>query len=101
MIELDDRDFQRGLVDALNDFEKEAWAQERNRAERIQASARRYAPKDTGAGAADVEVTEGTDEEGRFVEVGTDTDYMLDQEFGTSKMPAHPFMRPAIEENVD
>lgn len=30
--------------------------------------------------------------------VGTDVEYAVYQEFGTSKMQAHPFLRPALDE---
>lgn len=31
--------------------------------------------------------------------VGTDVEYAVYQEFGTSKMKAHPYLRPALDEN--
>ncbi len=48
---------------------------------------------------ADVKVRIGvaSDRSGR--DSGTDAFYWIFQEFGTSKMPAHPFLRPAFESN--
>lgn len=96
---VDDRAFQAGLAAALGDFKEEAWAQSGERAQQIKSGAERRAPKLSGEGAASIAVTEGTDEEGRYIEVGTDVEHMFYQEFGTSRMPAHPFMRPSIAEN--
>lgn len=31
--------------------------------------------------------------------VGTNVDYAIPQEYGTSKMAAHPYLRPALEKN--
>jgi HK97 gp10 family phage protein len=34
-----------------------------------------------------------------YVAVGTDVEYAAAQEFGTSSIPAHPYLRPALEDN--
>lgn len=99
MIEFDDKEFRIALDQALADYAQEAWAGELDRAERIRVAAEQRAPKDTGKGAASIVVAEGGEGDGRYIEVGTDVDYMLYQEFGTSRDSPRPFMRPAIEEN--
>lgn len=33
--------------------------------------------------------------------IGTNVEYAAYQELGTSKMPAHPYLRPAVENHVD
>ena len=35
------------------------------------------------------------------VQVGTDVIYAAPQEFGTATIPAHPYLRPALDENKD
>lgn len=85
---------------AFSDFLEEAWKDAADRAEAIRRSADDRAPKLTGEGAASIAVSGGTDDEGRYIEVGTDVDHMFYQEFGTFDDPPQPFMRPAIEENV-
>jgi len=35
------------------------------------------------------------------VKVGTDVEYARYQEFGTSTIPPHPYLRPALDQNKD
>lgn len=35
------------------------------------------------------------------LKIGTDLIYAAPQEFGTSTIPAHPYLRPAVDENKD
>jgi len=80
----------------------------------VRDDARRLVPVDTGlvqknvamrtstgrrAGNADVKVRIGvlSDRSGR--DSGTDAFYWVFQEFGTSRHPAQPFLRPAFESN--
>lgn len=60
----------------------------------------RAAPKDSGAGAKSIHAEEFIDEHGYPASrIGPDSAhfYMVFHEFGTEKMPAHPFMRPAAK----
>lgn len=62
--------------------------------------ARAAAPKATGAGAASITYEVGADGDGFYVRVGPDSDHWYMSSFvelGTSKMPARPFLRPALE----
>jgi HK97 gp10 family phage protein len=61
--------------------------------------ARTAAPKATGEGAASISHEVATDSDGTHVRVSWDIDhfYMLFVEVGTSRMPARPFLRPALE----
>ena len=83
----------------------------------IRDEARRLAPKDTGEMARDIMIKRAKQTKGSngfeyqvFVRTGKksrlagkkrnvsrDSFYWRFQEFGTSKMPAHPFMRPAFD----
>jgi HK97 gp10 family phage protein len=61
--------------------------------------ARAAAPKATGAGAASISHEVATDSDGTHVRVSWDNDhfYLIFSELGTSKMPARPFLRPALD----
>lgn len=69
-------------------------------AEVVIEKAQRYAPRRTGIGAESIHA-ETTLKEKNKVQVGISWDkkyfYMGFQEFGTSKMPASPFLRPAFD----
>jgi HK97 gp10 family phage protein len=65
----------------------------------IEDDAQVAAPKRTGAGARSIAHELGHDERGSYVRVAWDRRhfYLQFHEFGTSKMNAHPFLRPAAE----
>lgn len=57
------------------------------------------APKASGAGAASITYEVDEDDRGAFVKVSWDRDhfYLAFHELGTSRMPARPFLRPALD----
>lgn len=57
------------------------------------------APVDTGR--LRDSVTHETHAEEEFVYVGTNVEYGKYQEYGTSKMRAHPFLKPGIMNNLE
>lgn len=59
--------------------------------------AKRYSPVDTGN--LQGSITHWQYNENTEI-IGTDVEYAPYQEFGTYKMAAHPFLRPAIENHV-
>lgn len=61
----------------------------------ISNRAKELAPVLTGNLRRSIAVTDG---DGEFVHIGTDVEYAIYQEFGTSKMAAQPFLRPAFDE---
>lgn len=65
--------------------------------ESIAETARRLAPKDSGAGAASIRAEVATASTGPEVHVSVDRDhfYLLFAEFGTSRQSPRPFLRPA------
>jgi len=64
----------------------------------IQNSAKEKAPYLTGTLRRSIHIEpEGK----RTVIVGTNVEYGKYQEFGTRKMKAHPYLRPAFDENKD
>jgi HK97 gp10 family phage protein len=64
----------------------------------VESDAKQFAPVDTGALRNSIETTEGN---GISAIVRDGVEYGKYQEFGTMKMPAQPFMIPAIEKNRD
>ncbi len=71
-------------------------------AELVKAAAKAKAPRDTGALAEGIGISKDLKgKKGVLAEVSTseETYYGLFQEYGTSKMPKHPFLRPALDEN--
>lgn len=90
----------QGLDKLLKQFEGIAnldWVSaEKEGLEVIAEEARALVPVDTGALQESIKV----DVEGEAVNLvagGGDVDYSLHVEFGTVRMPAQPFMRPAID----
>lgn len=65
----------------------------------IEQTAKIYCPVDTGRLRDSIHTT--IDESGKTVvgTVSTDVEYAPYQEFGTYKMAAHPFLRPAYDES--
>ena len=61
----------------------------------VQNEAKRRAPYETGTLRRSIH-TEMRGNTQAFV--GTDVEYAVHQEFGTSKMKAHPYLRPALDE---
>lgn len=57
--------------------------------------AKELSPIETGTLRRSIQAEEGPGE--REVSIGTNVEYAVYQEFGTSRMPAHPFLRPALE----
>lgn len=57
--------------------------------------AKELAPIRTGTLRRSIQAEEGPGE--REVTIGTNVEYAIYQEYGTSRMPAHPFLRPALE----
>lgn len=65
---------------------------------KVTRGAKRRAPVDTGrlrSSIADEMSREGDVLIGR---IGTDVEYALHQEMGTVHMPAHPYLRPALDD---
>lgn len=67
------------------------------RAIRVDRTAKRLAPVDTGRLRSSIAWQLETDARGLHAVVGTNVHYAIHQEFGTSRMAAHPFLRPALE----
>lgn len=96
-VEVDDRAFLAGFAAAVEGWKVDAIEFTVKTADRVVAIAEVDAPVRTGALKADIKagpfVRTPT---GGFVLITAGTREAFYQEFGTSKMPAHPFMRPAL-----
>lgn len=65
-----------------------------------QNRARELAPVQTGRLRASITHVPGRDGKGYYVDVGSNVEYAPFVEFGTSKQPAQPYLRPALAEAV-
>ena len=66
------------------------------RAIRVEASAKRLAPVDTGRLRASITHSLERDGRGLVAFVGSDVSYAIFQEFGTRYQRAQPYLRPAL-----
>lgn len=62
--------------------------------------AKELCPVDTGRLRASIDVADGRDSNGSYVDVGTHVEYAPYVEFGTRFQSSQPYMRPAIAEAV-
>jgi HK97 gp10 family phage protein len=92
----DDRAFRLELPIAFEELKLEAKKINQERAERIRDRAKQIVHRLSGETRDSLEVKEVAD----GVEVGSHLQKAIYEEFGTSKMSARPFMRPAIAENL-
>jgi HK97 gp10 family phage protein len=63
---------------------------------KVQRQAKRLAPVDTGYLRGSIVWTLATESGRLFALVGSNVEYAWYQEFGTMRMVAHPFLRPAL-----
>jgi len=63
----------------------------------VQAQAKALAPVDTGALKSSIGVSRGSGSTSATASVDTSKEYAAYQEFGTSRMMAQPYMRPAAQ----
>ena len=95
----------KAVDDLADDMQKEIFNAIDRSVEVVARDAEAGAPKDTGAGAAGIRTETGTTRYGKpygSVVCGEGDEYYMGfHEYGTSKMPARPFMRPAADNNRD
>lgn len=99
-IQVDDREFEAAFSAVLKEIDALCEKAGTATAKRVRDIAQDLVHKDTEKLVIDIQIRgSGRDENGYYVDVGTveaDVVYGLYQEFGTKKMTARPFMRPAI-----
>lgn len=98
-IEFDARAFAVGVERGVASYEATCARALDELANAVVDRARAMAPVDTGELRSSIaKGPAGNDGHGPFVDFGTNDPVGIYQEFGTSKMPPHPFMRPALAE---
>jgi HK97 gp10 family phage protein len=65
---------------------------------RVQRGAKRRSPVDTGRLRASIAEEMGSDSRGLVARIGTNVVYARHVEFGTVRMRAQPFLRPALDD---
>lgn len=93
---IDDRAFRRSLPRAVRELEVRGERHLLGLAIKVQNEARRLCPVDTGRLRASIHHVPGRDARGFYVQVGTNVNYAGFVEFGTRRMRAQPFLRPAL-----
>src|SRR5260370_18368879 len=89
--------FVAGLREALADFDAKAEEVVLQVGAKVVSLAEGFAPHGaTGVLEGSIHSDPGRDAKGPYVDVGTQDPVGFFQEFGTWKMKAHPFMRPAL-----
>lgn len=64
---------------------------------RVQRAAKRLSPVDTGRLRSSIAEELGRDGQGLVERIGTNVEYAPHVEFGTRRMRAQPFLRPALD----
>ena len=95
-IELDARAFLSSLDNYQDDVLKGLQQNIEKAALTLEKNAKQNCPVDTGKLRASISTEVGNLE----AEVGTNVEYALCVEFGTSKQKAQPFMRPALDKAI-
>lgn len=66
------------------------------RSVRVERAAKQACPVDTGRLRSSIAREVGNDERGLVARIGTDVSYGIYVEFGTARMRAQPYLRPAL-----
>ena len=94
--EVFDSEFLAALESTLTRIEVETAKALDDLGEEIRDRAKEYCPVDTGRLQNSIQSIPGDDSQGHYVEVGTNIYYAGFVEFGTVKMRAQPYLRPAL-----
>lgn len=95
-VDFDASEFLAGLEAAAKRLVVKSEAQLRRTGLRAQSNMKRLCPVDTGRLRSSIEMVDGRDAHGYFVEIGTNVEYAPYVEFGTQHSPAQPFIRPGL-----
>ncbi len=99
-IEIDDAAFQAALQKQIKQLGLRSEKAVLRLAIETQNRARELCPVDTGRLRSSITHIPGRDSRGYFVDVGSNVEYAAPVEFGTSRAPGQPFLRPALAEAV-
>lgn len=72
----------------------------RDTGDRIQKRAKKAAPYETGELRRSIKVTRARSRKVISVEITAESDHAVFQEYGTTRNPARPFMRPALHAEI-
>lgn len=97
-LELDSRSFLVGLERQAHRLANDATEELERTGDQVADRARDLAPVDTGELRDSIDARSGREGTVAYVDVGTTDPVGVYQEFGTSNMPPHAFMRPAVAE---
>ncbi len=75
----------------------DVWRELQRRALRVESLASQLCPVDTGRLSNSITHEMGVDADGPYSDVGTNVEYALFVELGTSRAAAQPYLRPALE----
>lgn len=97
-VEIDDKAFRSSFKRALAEMQFGTSRDLARFGMLVQNAARTRCPVDTGRLRASIISKPGEDARGPFVRIGSDVAYSAPVEFGTSHMPAKPYLRPGLLE---
>jgi bacteriophage HK97-gp10 putative tail-component len=95
-LSVDASEFLSGLGAALKEMDVDAGVILNEVGDQVVNRARSAVPKASGQLAGSIHGTPGRDQDGPWIDVGTSLDYGFFVEFGTYKMRARPYLRPAL-----
>ena len=83
-----------------SDFDHKLGAATKAAAKKVEADAKTLAPYKTGTLRRSITTSDPIKSGGDvYCKVGTDVEYGPYQEYGTSRIPAHPYLHPALDAN--
>lgn len=88
---------ERALDELFNSPEGPVGKDLTRRAVRVETAAKRLAPVDTGRLRSSISRELGRDGQGLVAVIGTNVHYAPHVEFGTVRMRAQPYLRPALD----
>lgn len=90
--------FDEGALDALFDSPSGEVAKDlKRRSTQVTRAAKRACPVDTGRLRSSITDEVGADAGGLVARIGTNVNYAIFVELGTSRMSARPYLRPALK----
>ena len=82
------------------DFEHKLGVATKAAAKKVESDAKTLAPYKTGTLRRSITTSDPIKSGGDvYCKVGTDVEYAPYQEYGTSRIPAHPYLHPALDAN--
>lgn len=99
--QLDDKAFIAGLKDQMSKLKLRTESDLLRLGIDVERKAKQLCPVKTGRLRSSISHKQGRDSRGPYVDIGTSVKYGPFIEFGTSRMAAQPFLRPAFAEALN